>query len=130
MAGKPRYPRLQIGQEFTHPHTGHRWRVTDLGIRNFLAIDLTAAERDHPGDPSGLNGPPYALAQVWDAYDFGALSDVDGLEWADIPPQKALLGLLERVREFAADWKAQESCQASRLDALCDAAEAYFGEFK
>jgi hypothetical protein len=49
---------FKIGCEFLMP-TGVRWRCTDVGTRTILAIEL------EPGrDPSWLNGPPYAVAEV------------------------------------------------------------------
>lgn len=75
-----RPPRLEKGQEFTHPSTGERWRVTDVGTRTFLAINLS--DPKVVADPSWANGPPYAVVEhVWDETDYGALLDVPGIEW-------------------------------------------------
>lgn len=82
--GPRQRPRLVIGQEFVHPSTGHRWRVTDVGTRTFLALDLTEVEQNHPGDPSWLHGPPYAVVEhPWDEYSVTALQEVAGIEWED-----------------------------------------------
>ena len=94
-------PRVSIGQEFTHPHTGHVNRVTDVGTRTFLTIDTTsgtsAIHDNKTGDRSTqvvsgderrswLAGPPYGVAeQVWDEYDQEGLRDVEGIEWIDAP---------------------------------------------
>lgn len=122
------YPKLYIGQEFTHPTTGHRWRVTDVGTRTFLAIDLTAVEEAHPGDPTWLNGPPYAVSEEpWDEYDAQALTDAEGIEWAEHGPRAALDTLIEKVQAFAKDWKAQEGCSSYRLDDILNALEGYLG---
>ncbi|HTV25805.1 MAG TPA: hypothetical protein VMG12_44215 [Polyangiaceae bacterium] len=93
-------PLLRIGQEFTHPHTGHVHRVTDVGRRTFLTIDTTSgtiATRDADtgetttrvvtGDEwrSYLAGPPYGVVeQVWDEYDQEVLEDVEGIEWVEV----------------------------------------------
>jgi len=77
-----------VGQAFT---TGHGlWRCTDVGTRTVIAIRIDAAEVvavlggretqsvvDPRRDPSWLNGPPYAVAEiVFDEYDFAALRPV------------------------------------------------------
>nr|WP_086940485.1 hypothetical protein [Thaumasiovibrio occultus] len=42
------------------------WRCTDIGSRVITAICIS----DHRADPSWLNGPPYACAEVvFDEYD-------------------------------------------------------------
>jgi hypothetical protein len=81
-----RQPCLKIGQEFKHPETGHLWRVTDIGSRTFLAIDITQGLEDHGNDSSWLKGPPYAVAEyVWDEHDIKALEDVPDIEWDGSP---------------------------------------------
>ncbi|HET9954644.1 MAG TPA: hypothetical protein VFQ61_09070 [Polyangiaceae bacterium] len=93
-------PLLSIGQEFTHPGTGHVHRVTDVGSRTFLTIDTTsgtiAARDSETGETttrvvtgnewqSWLSGPPYAVAEnVWDEYDQEVLRDVEGINWVDV----------------------------------------------
>ncbi len=92
---------MHIGQEFTHPETGHVHRVTDVGHRTFLTIDTTCGSVDTYDSATGktttrlvsgagwttwLTGPPYACAeQVWDEDDQEALRGVDGVEWVDVP---------------------------------------------
>lgn len=77
-----RPPRLQLGQEFVDPTTGERWRVTDLGTRTFLAINLS--DPKVIADPSWANGPPYAVVEhVWDETDYGVLEGEPGIEWED-----------------------------------------------
>lgn len=45
-----------------------KWRCTDVGSRVIAAICVS----DHVDDPSWLNGPPYACAElVFDEYDQG-----------------------------------------------------------
>ena len=67
-------PVLRIGQEFTHPSTGHVHRVTDIGSRTFLTVDATL-------NPAA-SGPPYdVIEHVWDEYDQEVLRDVDGISW-------------------------------------------------
>lgn len=93
-------PLLSIGQEFTHPGTGHVHRVTDVGSRTFLTIDTTSGTvathdtetgetttRVVTGDEwqTWLSGPPYAIAEnVWDEYDQEVLRDVEGIEWVEV----------------------------------------------
>jgi hypothetical protein len=75
-----RPPRMQKDQEFTHPMTGERWRVTDVGIRTFLAVKLS--DPKVVADPSWLNGPPYAVVEsVWDEADYSVLREVPGIDW-------------------------------------------------
>lgn len=125
----PLYPRLTIGQEFVRESDGHRFRVTDVGHRTFLAIDLTACEQSHPGDPSWLNGPPYAVPEmVWDESDFGALEGVAGIEWEEHGSGASLRRLLAAVRSFARPWEAQDGCRSQLLDDIVDAAKAYWGK--
>jgi len=84
-----RPPRVKINQEFTHPTTGERFRVTDVGTRTFLAIKIS--DPKVVADPSWLNGPPYAVVEhVWDETDYGVLRDVPGFEWDD-PNSEVLL---------------------------------------
>ena len=94
-------PLLRIGQEFTHPTSGHVHRVTDVGSRTFLTIDTTSGTRTThdtatretttrvvSGDEwrSYLAGPPYGVVEnVWDEYDQEVLHDVEGIEWIDEP---------------------------------------------
>ncbi len=85
---KPRFgarrPRLHIGQEFIHPHTKRVWRVTDVGIHCVVLIDVDEVLKNHGGDRSWLNGPPYAVEQrVWSWFDLGVLDGVEGIEWED-----------------------------------------------
>ena len=55
-----------IGVEFKC--SGRHWRCTDVGSRVVVAICVDSF--DHPGDPSWLNGPPYAVPEVlFDEYD-------------------------------------------------------------
>jgi hypothetical protein len=93
-------PLLSIGQEFTHPSTGHVHRVTDVGQRTFLTIDTTSGEIATHDTETGetttrvvsggewrsyLAGPPYGVAEhVWDEYDQEVLRDVEGIEWVDV----------------------------------------------
>jgi len=96
---------MHIGQEFTHPHTGHVHRVTDVGSRTFLTINttcgsvgtydsttretttrlLTGAEWE-----TWLTGPPYACGEdVWDEHDQEALRGISGIEWVEVTaPEK------------------------------------------
>ena len=77
-------PLLSIGQEFTHPGTGHVHRVTDVGSRTFLTIDTTSGTIATHEWQSWLSGPPYAIAEnVWDEYDQEVLRDVEGIEWVE-----------------------------------------------
>ncbi len=51
---------------------GREYRVTDKGTRVIVAIEVTEAARS---DPSWLNGPTYALAEmVFDEDDFPVMS--------------------------------------------------------
>ena len=55
----------KIGDEFTTAQGEKRWRVTDIGTRVIVAIQL-----EHDDDPSWYNGPPFAIAElVFDEYD-------------------------------------------------------------
>jgi hypothetical protein len=46
------------------------WRCTDVGTRVIAAICLS--DEQAIADPSWLNGPPYAVAElVFDEYDLG-----------------------------------------------------------
>lgn len=55
-----------IGKEFQT--AAGIWRCTDIGTRTIVAIKIS--DRD---DPSWLNGPPYAVAEM--VFDEG---DLDG----------------------------------------------------
>ena len=58
---------FKIGLEFWMG--ANKWRVTDIGTRVIVAIKLDKA------DPSGYNGPPYAIVEhALDEYDFPACS--------------------------------------------------------
>ena len=127
-AEPPRYPQLQLGQEFINPSTGHRWRVTDLGTRTFLAVDVTSAASLYPSDPSWLNGPPYAVPEVtWDEYDFPVLAALPNIDWSPLGARRALDDLLQAVKVVTVDWKGQDGTQSELLDALTTAYEAYAG---
>ena len=66
---------FKIGMEFEM--SGQRWLCTDVGIRTVAAICLDDIPKD---DPSWLNGPPYAVAElVIDENDLTACS-ADGVE--------------------------------------------------
>lgn len=92
-----RPPCVKIGQEFDHPSTGERWRVTDVGTRTFLAIKVSDSKT--VADPSWLNGPPYAVVEhVWDETDYGALRDVPGIEWDDLNSEVLLCDHPEEQR--------------------------------
>jgi len=89
---KPRLgrPILSIGQEFTYPETGHVWRVTDIGTRTFVAIDVTKVLAEHGNDHSWFNGPPYAICEeVWDEYDAETLRDIPEIEWGPVPTTRS-----------------------------------------
>jgi hypothetical protein len=93
---------MYIGQEFTHPHTGHVHRVTDVGRRTFLTINTTFGSIDTYDRTTRetttrlvagaewqtwLTGPPYTCAeQVWDEDDQEALRDINGIEWIEASP--------------------------------------------
>jgi hypothetical protein len=91
-----------IGRAYT---TGHGlWRCTDVGTRTIIAIRIDSAEIvsvlggqetqsivDPRRDPSWLNGPPYALAEiVFDEYDLPALRPV---------PEQSVLGWRPEPRQ-------------------------------
>lgn len=116
-----RRPLMRIGQEFTEPGTGWRWRVTDVGTRTFLAINLTVqttlhvgsdgkqTERTGPPPPEDMRGPPYSVAEhVWDEYDQRALTDVEGIEWSGDLTMKTLTASLggydEKGEAMWPDW--------------------------
>lgn len=125
----PLYPRLTIGQEFVRESDGHRFRVTDVGHRTFLAIDLTACETHHPGDLSWLNGPPYAVPEiVWDETDFPVLEGITGIEWEEHGAAASLRRLLAAVRAFARRGDTQEGCKSQLLDDVVGAGKAYWGK--
>lgn len=74
----PLLTRLRIGQEFVHPGTGHRFRITDVGTRTVLAINLTdfVSERGGPPESSWFVGPPYMLTEhVFDETDYPLLEE-------------------------------------------------------
>jgi hypothetical protein len=56
----------------SHFQIGNReFRVTDIGTRTIIAVRITENEK---ADPSWLNGPPYAIAElVFDEDDFDAI---------------------------------------------------------
>lgn len=51
---------FQVGKEFECV-VGRRWMCTDKGARVIVAIPIIPEAEE---DPSWLNGPPYALAEV------------------------------------------------------------------
>jgi hypothetical protein len=52
---------------------GAEWIVTDIGIRSLSAIKIDEKAK---GDPTWLNGPPYALEEVvFDTFD------IEGIEY-------------------------------------------------
>lgn len=80
---------FHIGMDFTM--SNKRWRVTDIGTRTVVAVELdrevvthkrnrttgetsqTTRKVSYEEDPSWLNGPPYAVAErVLDEYDLPA----------------------------------------------------------
>ena len=63
--------RWRIGDEFTTAQGTKRWRVTDVGTRVVVAIQL------EPGaDSLRYVGPPYAIAEVvFDEHDLKALEE-------------------------------------------------------
>jgi hypothetical protein len=119
-----RRPLMRIGQEFTHPGTGHVHRVTDVGTRTFLTINTTCGAVDSydsktretdtrivTGDEwkTWLSGPPYATAEhVWDEYAMQALADVEGIEWSEDLTMKTLTASLgchdEKGEAMWPDW--------------------------
>ncbi|MGK7870862.1 hypothetical protein [Falsiroseomonas sp. E2-1-a20] len=90
-----KHSEFTIGAAFASGHG--LWRCTDVGTRTVVAIRIDAAEVvavmggretvsvvDPRRDPSWLNGPPFALAEVvFDEYDFPALSPVAEEDVAD-----------------------------------------------
>jgi hypothetical protein len=100
-----RHSEFAIGRAFT---TGHGlWRCTDVGTRTVVAIRIDQAEVvsvemragrcgpetrsvvDPRRDPSWLNGPPYALAEmVFDEYDFAALRPIAERDVMDWKPER------------------------------------------
>jgi hypothetical protein len=62
----PSFDWLSIGSHFQV--ADREFRVTDLGTRTIIAVRITEKEK---ADPSWLNGPPYAIAElVFDEDDF------------------------------------------------------------
>ncbi len=60
---------LSIGSHFQV--ADREFRATDIGTRTIVAIRITEKEK---ADPSWLNGPPYAIAElVFDEDDFEAI---------------------------------------------------------
>ena len=60
---------LSIGSHFQF--SDFEFRVTDIGTRTIVAVKITEKEK---ADPSWLNGPPYAVAElVFDEDDFEAI---------------------------------------------------------
>lgn len=50
------------------------FRVTDIGTRTIIAVQITEKEK---ADPSWLNGPPYAIAElVFDENDFEVIEPI------------------------------------------------------
>ena len=69
MSDGRQYTDFEIGLEFECGR--QRWCCTDVGTRTVIAIAL-----EHPEDPSGYKGPPYAVAEaVFDEYDISACID-------------------------------------------------------
>jgi len=67
------HAKFKIGTEFTYGvlRRPTRWRVTDIGSRTIIAVNLS----EHLDDPTWFNGPPYVVGEeVFDEYDFPALS--------------------------------------------------------
>jgi len=63
---------LSIGSHFQIDD--REFRVTDIGTRTIIAVRITEKEK---ADPSWLNGPPYAIAElVFDENDFEAIEPV------------------------------------------------------
>ena len=57
-----------IGDEIAFTSEQYRWKVTDIGTRTILAIDI-----DRYADKSWYNGPPYPVPEVvFDEYDLPA----------------------------------------------------------
>lgn len=55
---------FKIGESFFCNRA--EWRVTDIGTRTIIAVDLQA----HKDDKSWYNGPPYAVVEeVFDQFD-------------------------------------------------------------
>jgi hypothetical protein len=60
---------LSIGSHFQIDE--REFLVTDIGTRTIVAVRITEKEK---ADPSWLNGPPYAIAEiVFDENDFEAI---------------------------------------------------------
>jgi hypothetical protein len=60
---------LSIGSHFQM--ADREFRVTDIGTRTIVAVQITKKEK---ADPSWLNGPPYAIAElVFDEDDFESI---------------------------------------------------------
>jgi hypothetical protein len=91
---------FNIGESFWN-ETGE-WRCTDIGSRVVVAIKLGPREivrmdrvdgelretRYMDDDPSWLNGPPYAVAEiVFDEYDFETCYPTEAEMRADFPDE-------------------------------------------
>jgi hypothetical protein len=64
---------FKIGDEFILSEEV-RWRVTDVGSRTLIAIDISK------GDTINYSGPPYHVSEVaFDEYDFPAIVKVETL---------------------------------------------------
>jgi hypothetical protein len=62
-------PLLSIGQEFTHPHTGHSHRVTDVGRRTFLTINTTSGTIATHDTATGETTTRVVLRWLWDKFE-------------------------------------------------------------
>lgn len=66
---------LTIAKHFQMSGSGREFRVTDIGTRTIVAVAIGEKEK---ADPSWLNGPPYAVAEiVFDENDFAAIEPVE-----------------------------------------------------
>jgi hypothetical protein len=64
-----------IGDEFTTAGGAQRWRVTDVGTRVLVAVELTEKT---DADASWLDGPPYAICEiVFDEDDQNGIEQVN-----------------------------------------------------
>lgn len=71
-----------IGLEFVD-HTGHVFRVTDVGTRTLIVIDITEALANGYTREE-LTGPPYSVhEQVWSEYDVESPWNPEGLRWEE-----------------------------------------------
>lgn len=68
----PKLAWLSINSHFQI--SDREFRVTDIGTRTIIAVRITEKEK---ADPSWLNGPPYAIAEVvFDEDDFEAIEPI------------------------------------------------------